>query len=92
MASLQLVGTKEFASRSNGLIAVKQVTTDAGGAATVAHGMTNEDGSGKTPVVAFAFPEDGLAIGATFALTVTSTNLVIAGGGNAVKWTVVAFG
>lgn len=86
-----VVGTKEFASRSNGIVAVKEITTDGAGAGSVAHGMTNEDGSAKTPVVAYAIPMSGDDFG-TLAVTVTSTNIVLANGGNAKKWVVVAFG
>ncbi len=90
--STQLVGTAEYTSRSHGFVFVGQVTTSAGGAATLAHGMTQVDGGEKTPDVALAMPEDGLAVAGGLVVTSDGTNIIIAGGGNAVKYTVLAFG
>lgn len=90
--STQLVGTAEYTSRSHGFVFVGQVTTDGSGDATVAHGMTQVDQAGKTPFVALAMPEDGNAVAGGLVVTADGTNIIIAGGGNAVKYTVLAFG
>lgn len=91
MAGALVTATKEFSSRSVGFVAVKTVTTDGSGDGSVAHGMTNEDGTGKTPFAAFGVPLDG-ADQQTATVTVTSANIVIAGGGATKVWTLVAFG
>lgn len=92
MPTTQVNATTEFTDRSHGFVFTGQVTTDSGGAATLAHGMTNVDGTAKTPTNAIAIPEDGGAFATNLLVTVTGTNVVIAAGGNAVKYTVLAFG
>jgi hypothetical protein len=89
MATAQLVntvsGVKEMASRTLGFVVVAQVTTDGSGDAVIAHGL------GRAPFAAFAIPEDGGAFATNLAVTGNTTNIVIAGGGNAVKYTVNAY-
>lgn len=84
MAITQKTGMKEFSSRSMGEIYVGQGTTSAGGALELTHGMSH------TPFAAIGIPEGGTESG--FTVTVSSTKIIIAGGGNAVKYTVIAFG
>jgi len=81
-------GVKEVASLSNGLAFVGNITTNSGGAGTVAHGMTNLDGSKKTPLLAFCIPMSGAATTAT--LTATDTNIVMASGGDTLTYAVFA--
>ncbi len=92
MPTAQLNGSFVYTDRSKGFVFVGQVTTDSGGDATLAHGMTNVDQSGKTPVAAVAIPEDGGAFATNLTVTVDGVNVIIAGGGNAVKYTVMAWG
>lgn len=86
MATAQLTGMKEFSSRSMGEIYVGQGTTDSGGDLSLAHGMSH------TPFAAVAIPEDGSAFATNLAVTADGTNVIIAGGGDTVKYTVIAFG
>lgn len=86
MATSQLTGLKEFASRSMAEIFVGQGTTSTGGALNLAHGMSH------VPFGAIAIPEGGEAFETNLAVTADGTNIIIAGGGNAVKYTVIAFG
>lgn len=86
MATAQLTGMKEFSSRSMAEIFVGQGTTDASGDLELAHGMSH------TPFAAVAIPEGGEAFETNLAVTADGTNIIIAGGGNAVKYTVIAFG
>lgn len=82
-------GAIENASLSKGDIAVKNITTDGAGAGSVAHGITNAKGEGVAPRVAFAIPLSGDDYSA-MTVSVTSANIVIAGGGNTKKHVVVA--
>ncbi len=86
MATAQLTNMKEFASRSMAEIYVGQGTTNAGGALNLAHGMSH------TPFAAVAIPEDGSVFATDLAVTADGTNVIIAGGGSTVKYTVIAFG
>lgn len=90
--AISVGGTKEISSKTRGLVWVSAlVTCDSSGDATSAHGMVDVNGTARTPELAFAVPMDG-ADHSTVTVTVTSTNVVIAGGGNAGKYLVVAIG